>query len=173
MATEFEVSRPIGRCAISGRTFNPGETFFSAVFETAEGFERRDYSAESWTGPPEGAICTFRTRIVLQQEKPRTFVDDQVLLDFFLRLADEKDDARQNFRFVLMLILMRKRLLKFEQTVRTEGVETWQVRLTRDDSVHHVPNRPLNEDQIAALTQQLSVILADAAGEIVTSDANV
>lgn len=161
MTTEYEVSRPAGRCAVSGREIRAGEMFHSALFEKGDGFERRDYAAECWNGVPEGAVCAFQTRIAERPAPKRTFVDDDVLVNFFLRLAEDANDNRRNFRFVLALILMRKRLVKYEQTLRDEaGCEIWQVRLTRDNSLHTVMNPRLTDAQAAEVTESLKVILA-------------
>jgi hypothetical protein len=168
---DFEVSRPVGRCFVSGREFAEGETFHTALFESPQGFERRDYSEESWQGPPEGALCCFQTRLPKREEKRRTFVDDDALLTFFTRLADSTDESKQRFRFVLSLILLRKRVLKYERTIREGQREYWEMRCMRDKSSHRVFNPVLTDTEIQELTGELGAILAGgAAGEIQDSD---
>ena len=51
-----------------------------------------------------------------QQTKKKLFVDDQVLCELFERLASATEAAKLNFRFVLGLILMRKRMIVYEST---------------------------------------------------------
>ncbi len=163
---DFEVSRPAGRCSVSGREFAEGEPFHSALFETPQGFERRDYSEECWQGPPEGALCVFQTRLPKREEKKRTFVGDDVLVTFFDRLADCEEEPKQRFRFVLSLILLRKRLLKYERTIREGDREFWEMRLMRDKTLHRVFNPVLKDAEIQELTGQLGAVLAGgAAGE--------
>jgi len=157
--TEYEIGKAIGRCAISGRELLAGETFYTALFERPDGFERRDYAAECWSEAPEGAFCTFKTRIVEKQQRRRAFVDDDVLVNLFLRLGECDDDNKRSFRFVLTLIMMRKRLLKYEQSLRNDAGETWQVRLTRDSSLHMVHNPRLDEEQVAAVSAELDGVL--------------
>jgi hypothetical protein len=165
--SDYEVSRPIGKCSISGREFNEGESFFSALFETPQGFERRDYSADTWQGAPEGALCHFQTRLPKRDEPKRTFVDDEALISFFLGLAQSEEAIKVQFRFVLSLILMRKRLVKYERTIREGDVEWWEVRLMRDKSMHRVMNPSLAEHEIHNLTQELQVVLAGRADDSV------
>jgi hypothetical protein len=86
-------------------------------------------------------------------------VDDELLVNFFLRLADEREPTRIHFRFVLALILMRKRLLKYEETDRNDSREVWCMRLVRDKSLHRVENPQLNEEQIERVSRELGVIL--------------
>lgn len=163
--SEYTVSKPAGRCAVSGRELRPGEMFFSALFETPEGFERRDYAPEGWSGPPEGAFCTFRTRIAEKPARRNLLIDDDLLLQFFTRLGEPDDALKRSFRFVLTLILMRKRLVKYERTIRDGLDERWQVRCVRDNSVHRVLNPRLDEAQVAAVTAELGTILAGSVGE--------
>ena len=81
------------------------------------------------------------------------------MVDLMLRLADREEEVKQHFRFVLSLILMRKRLLKYEQTVYEEGIEYWHMRLTRDQSMHAIVNPQMTDDQIAAVSAELGAIL--------------
>ena len=158
--TDFEVSRPAGQCSVTGRALDEGEPFYSVLFAVGEGFERKDYCEAEWDGPPEGALCFFKTRMPKKEEPKRTFVDDDLLINFFVRLADSDDSSKLRFRFVLSLILLRKRLLKYERTIREGGCEYWEMRLMRDKSAHKVLNPVLTDAEIEDLTNQLGAILA-------------
>ncbi len=168
---DYEVTRTVGQCASTGRTFDEGESFYSALFETTEGFERRDYSEQSWDGPPEGAFCHFKTKLPTKEKARKTFVDDDVLINFFQRLEKSEDDGKLRFRFVLSLILMRKRLLKYVGTIREGGQEFWQMRLMRDKSTHKVLNPVLSETEIESLTGELGMILHGGTDETFNVDA--
>ncbi|MFQ5423836.1 MAG: hypothetical protein ACE5F9_07630 [Phycisphaerae bacterium] len=159
----FEISRPAGRCDLCDRALGEGESFHSALFETDVGFERRDIGEECWTGPPEGVFCHFRTRLPKKAERRKVFVDDGVLVDFFLRLGASDQPSKLRFRFVLALMLMRKRLLRYEETLRDERGETWRMRLSRDKTRHDVFNPVLDEEQVRDLTAELGAILAGGA----------
>jgi len=157
--SDYEVSRSIGQCCVSGRVFSEGEEFYTVVLEGPDGLERKDYALDAWEGPPEGTLCHFKTRLPKKDEPKKTFVDDEMLIHFFLRLADTEEGLKIRFRFVLSLILMRKRLLKYEKTLREGDRELWQLRLMRDKSEHRVINPSLNESEIESLSEELSAIL--------------
>ncbi len=156
---DWEVARSQGTCAESGRALGEGEEFYAVLFDTPEGFVRRDYAIEAWPGPPEDAYCYWKSRIPRKEEKKRIIVDDTVLIDFFERLADEDEPARQQFRFVLALMLMRKRRLRYEATRNTDGVETWAMTLMPEGSTHEVVNPHLQDDEINVVSEQLTAIL--------------
>jgi hypothetical protein len=160
MAQQWELQRSVGQCAATGRTLGEGEEFYTVLFEEGDTFRRLDYSAEAWQGPPEGSFCHFKTRMPVREKAKRLLVDDDLLVNFFLRLADESEPARVRFRFVLALILMRKRLLKYQGSDKTpEGGEVWTMTLTRDQSAHRVVNPRLTDDQIEEVSRELTAIL--------------
>ena len=162
---QWEVARCGGVCAATGRELAEGEEHYAVLFEDGDSFRREDYSLEAWSGPPDGAFCFFRTHVPVREKKKRLLVDDDVLLNFFARLADERQESRMHFRFVLALILMRKRILKYQETIHEEGCEFWQMRLVREQSLHRVLNPQLNDEQIERVSAELSVILHGDMGD--------
>jgi hypothetical protein len=56
----------------------------------------------------------WKTTMPLPQQKKKLLVDDSVLMDVFQRMEGKNEPQEVRFRFVLALILMRKRLLKYE-----------------------------------------------------------
>lgn len=156
---DWEVDRTTGVCAVAGRPLAEGEEFYAVLFEEGEGFRRADYSLEAWTGPPAGCFCHFKSRVPKKEHKRRLLIDDDALLAFFVRLAGETEPTRVRFRFVLALVLMRKRLLKYESSRTQDGLETWTLRLVKDHSHHAVVNPGLTDDQIAGVSRDLTAIL--------------
>jgi hypothetical protein len=136
-----------------------GEEFYAVLVEDGESFRRADYSLDAWDGPPDGAFSYFRTRVPIKEKRKRLLVDDEVLVNFFLRLTDETEPLRLHFRFVLALILLRKRLLRYDRSETEEGVDVWQMTLTTDKSAHRVVNPSLTDEQIEGVSGQLSAIL--------------
>ncbi|MCK4658979.1 MAG: hypothetical protein KAV82_05605 [Phycisphaerae bacterium] len=162
---KWEIARTTGVCSISGQPLEEGDEYYVVLFEDGESFRRLDYSTDAWTGPPDGAFCYFKSKIQPKKQKKRLFVDDDLLINFFLRLTDETDESRLRFRFVLGLILMRKRLLRYEQTVWEQELECWQMRLTKDRTLHQVVNPHLTDDQIEGVSRQLGGILHGDMGD--------
>jgi len=165
MTHEWQVEHTRGRCAVSGRELREGEEFFTVLFEDGESFRRMDVCLEAWQGPPEGCFCHFRTRVPVKQRRKRLLVDDELLVNFFLRLSGESEPARLQFRFVLALILMRKRLLRYESSSAEDGADEWRMTLVKDHSDHRVVNPNLSDDQIEDVSKQLSAILHGDMGE--------
>jgi hypothetical protein len=161
MSNEYEIARPTGRCAVTDRPLAEGESYYAVLLETPDGFERRDYAVDAWEGPPEGSFCYWKARVPVREKKREHLSFDPVMLThLFLRLEDEESEMRQSFRFVLALLLMRKRLLKYEGTSESGGHELWRMRLTTDGTLHQVVNPRLTELQVDRLSAQLTAILS-------------
>jgi hypothetical protein len=156
----YEVARPQGKCAVTGRDIQPDEKFMAALRETPAGFERVDVSMEAWANYEHKDVVAFwLTAMPKAQAKKQIFVDDQVLCDLFERLAGVSEPAKVNFRFVLGLILMRKRLLTYESTRSEEGREWWIVRPRGREDRLEMLNPRLDETQMADVSRQLGEIL--------------
>lgn len=163
--SDYEISRAKGHCCVSGRAFEEGEEFYTVVVDAAGALERRDYSLDAWTGPPDGTLCHYRTRMPRKNAPRKMFVSDDIIVGFFRDLAGAEDARKLRFRFVLALMLLRKRLLRYEGTRRDAFGEFWQMRLTRDKTLHDVLNPDLQENEIEALSRELSVVLQSHAIE--------
>lgn len=157
----YDVPRPAGHCHVTGRKIEAGEKFFTAIRETPEGIGRVDVSPEAWEAFDRAGVLAFwQTVMPAHEEKKKVFVDDEVLCTLFERLADASEPVKVNFRFVLGLILMRKRLIVYEDARHEEGGrDVWIVRMKgRDDRLDLIDPK-LDEQQVAEVSQQLGEIL--------------
>ncbi len=156
---EWEIKKTLGQCFGTGRKIEIGEEYYSALVETQEGLERRDFSAEYWNESHPEVYCYWKTRLQDSQGKKKLFVDDDMLLSFFERLGMEEAADRVNLRFCITLVLMRKRLLKYESADIEGANEVWTLRVTGRDERVRVINPHLAEGQIEELSGQIGEIL--------------
>ena len=156
----YEVGRPGGKCAISGAAIAPDDKFIAALRETAIGFERLDISLPCWEQFDRAGIIAFwKTTMPRAEAKKKIFVDDEVLCGLFERLADTAEPSKLNFRFVLGLILMRKRMLVYEATRREGEREIWSMRFRGREEKLDLLNPHLTEEQVGDVSRQLGEIL--------------
>lgn len=156
----YEVPRPQGKCAVCGRDIAAGEKFLAAVRETPEGLERLDIDPDCWPKFDKSNLLGFWQTVMRKaEEKKKVFVDDEVLCTLFERLSDATEPAKINFRFVLGLILMRKRLVIYDTTRHDNGRDVWVVRMKGKDQRLDLVDPKLNEQQVTEVSQQLGQIL--------------
>jgi len=156
---QWQVERTSGLCQGTGNKLQPGDEYYAALKETESGFSRCDYSREYWEEHKPEVYSFWQTQVPMPNQKKKLFVDDGLLINFFERLAEEKELIKINFRFVLALILMRKRILKYVDSRREDDVEIWRMRMVRSTDIHEVVNPHLDEEQIQEVSQELSQIL--------------
>jgi hypothetical protein len=161
MAREYEIARPSFRCCTCARELSAGEEFMARLLDFGSEFRREDLCLSCWRGGQEGAFSVWRSKVPAAQEVKKTFVDDAVLVDFFLKLSDQQEPAKVNFRFVLALMLMRKKLLIYDACAKDEqGREVWTMHLKSDAAPLAVVHPELDEPQVAEVRAQLGAILA-------------
>lgn len=172
----FQIAKPGGVCAVSGRQIAPGEKFMAAVRETPTGLERVDVAAEHWEefhgrqGNETNDLLGFwQTVMPRPEQKKKVFVDDEVLCTLFERLAEATEPTKVGFRFVLGLILMRKRQIAYDSTrhdpppegspAGTAGRDVWVVRMKGRTDTLDLVDPKLGEKQVMEVSQQLGEIL--------------
>ncbi len=156
---DWEINKPLGQCYGTGREIEPGEDYFGALVETGEGLQRRDFCVDYWESEKPDVFCYWKTRLPHPNQKKQIFVDDDMILAFFERLEKETEQEKVNFRFVLALILMRKRRLKYDATRLEDDKEIWRLRIAGDKQIVEVVNPHLDEEQIEQLSSQIGQIL--------------
>ena len=156
---EWEINKPLGQCCGTGERIEPGQEYYAALVESEEGLQRRDFCTEYWQSEQPNVFCYWKSKLPRPDEKKRIFVDDEMLMAFFERLAEETQQEKINFRFVLTLILMRKKRLKYDSSEIEDGKEVWRLRRVGETEFVEVINPHLDEEQIGQLASQLSQIL--------------
>ena len=156
----YDVARPAGKCHVTGETIAPGDKFMAALRETPTGFERVDVRTSAWDQFDRKDVLAFWQAVMPHQEqKKKIFVDDEVLCDLFERLKETREPPKLNFRFVLGLILMRKKLLVYDQSRIENGQDIWVVHFKGREEKLDLLNPRLDEAQVAEVSQQLGQIL--------------
>ena len=156
----YDVARPMGKCHVTGAAIAPGEKFMAALRETPTGFERVDVCLGAWNQFDRKDVLAYWQAVMPHQEqKKKVFVDDEVLCDLFERLKETEEPAKLNFRFVLGLILMRKKLLIYDESRIEDGKDIWVLHFKGKEDKLDLLNPRLDESQMAEVSQQLGQIL--------------
>jgi hypothetical protein len=149
--TEYQIQSCTRRCAVTGRELHPGERYFSVLLDEGGSFTRKDYSLEAWEGPPEGAFSFWQSRLAPGQTQRRPVIDDEMLMECLNRLEGEDDPARLSFRYVLALLLMRRRRLRLEESRREGTQEVLCLRCARSGARYRVLDPGLSDDELESV----------------------
>ncbi|MCX5654964.1 MAG: hypothetical protein NTY65_09990 [Planctomycetota bacterium] len=165
MEREYKIDASSRRCRTCGRVIEVNEEYYSAVAETAQEnlLERHDFCGPCWK-PPEGGYFSYWKARVPEPEPdthrgPR-LIDMGRLMQLFEHLADSEEVQARRFRYVLALVLMRKRRLRVVESRRLkDGGEELTLREVGTQRTHAVSAPPVTEDEIRSVADRLREVL--------------
>ena len=151
-------------CSATQRPFVTGEPIVTALFPDPEssGYLRRDYCLEAWSAIPAAAELPFsswRTNYATPGGEKPPAVQREQPEDILRRMVEDDQDHTENTRYILAVMLERKRILRETDTQRTvtgilriyENRKTGEVYIVKD------PDIPLS--QVDALQQEVLLLL--------------
>ena len=157
---DWNITRGELQCSHCGKSFQEDEEYFSAIYDGGTEFVRLDFCTGcSSQADREACFSFWKTRVPMKEQEQKKFVDDEVILNFFLRLANEQDQLKRNFRYVLALFLMRKKQLKFKDVARSEEGEALVLYSSREQQDYEVAIPQLSEEEIQQVTEEVGQIL--------------
>lgn len=159
MTASYPIQSHTRVCASTGRPLQPGEKYYSALFDTSGEWVRRDFAAEAWHGPPADAFAFWGGRVPPPDQKRRLTFDDELLMDCFSRLADNPDPAKVQFRYVLALLLLRRKRLRFDDLQRRDGQEWLQLKCVKTNAAFEVLDPRLSESDIVTVQDDVFKLL--------------
>jgi hypothetical protein len=144
-------------CAATERPFEDGEAIVTALFPDPDssGYLRKDFALEAWQARGEDAEKPFSFWKTLYQapvagEKQDAFKKESPE-DLLRRLVEEEEDHTENVRYILAVMLERKKVLRETDTQRTPSgiIRVYEHRKLGDVFIVRDPNLPLDQiDQV-------------------------
>lgn len=156
---DYPIEVDTRRCTVTGRELQPGERFYGVLVEEEGKLIRKDYAADCWQGPPERAFSFWAGRVPPRETNRRPKIDDELLFDCFRRLDNPEDEGRVQFRFVVALLLMRRKRLRFEEAISHEDGEVLRLRDGRTRELYDVMNPRLDDEQIQTVQDEVLHVL--------------
>ncbi len=172
MLLDFEVRTCARTCAESGKTLQPGEIYFSVLEVEAAETNRHDFCAEAWRGPPAQCLGWWRSRVPDKDETPK-LAPTEVLLNLFTALEDKPQDTQ--FRYVLGLLLIRRRVLRREDASQdANGREVINVFAPRRDQRYQlIVNEPNPAEAEQIQQRMIDLLYGDGEDSTATSTPKV
>ena len=171
MASTWTISRRQGRCAETGRDFDEGERHTSVLAVRDGALERADLCVEAWealharieAGEEQRPLFHWFTRH--QVERKKTVQLDLESLDgLFVELEGREEQQVRELRYVLCLLLMRKRRVKVEKVLREGDEEAFLVKRPRDERRFKVHVYDFEADRLDEVRAQLQAVFDGAEG---------
>jgi hypothetical protein len=155
---DFEVQRCSRQCAASGRELKAGEMFYSALVPEGAQIVRYDYAHDAWQGPPANAIAWWKAQMPDTQSKKMVWAPSDVMLHYFTESA--ADPEREDLRYVLTLLMTRRRILRQETTDRDDQGHEWLVLFCpRNETEYRVKVVLPGESRMRQIQEELERLL--------------
>ncbi len=164
----WEIGRPADQCAATGRAIEPGDEFMAALVEREDGaFERIDFAMDAWPDverPPQ-LFAFWRAVRAAPNAKNQPLLDASTIGDLFDQLAEATEPRRVAFRYVLALVLVRKRKLELlkQRAASGEDPPLLLVRFRGTDKELppiEVIDPEMDDETIIAISEQIQQIMA-------------
>lgn len=179
--SRWKVERRSGRCGSCERAFNDGELHLSVLELTEGGLRRRDACRACWheeapaaagsdeargqDQPGGGILERFWWSTRHQEEAEKAVkMDMEVLEQLFDALAGRGEERLAEIRYVVCLLLMRKRRVKLVRLVREQGKEAFLVKKPRREEQDRVAVYDFGPERMEGIRHELQALL-DGAGE--------
>jgi len=149
---DWKISRRGNKCSHSDVKFTDGETFYTCIFDDpeSEGFIRKDFSESAWSeiGDTLKPFSFWKSTCKYPQEDEAPELLENESAESMLRRMIEDDEAStENTRYILALMLERKKALFPVGVKETESSRLllYEHRATGDVLIVRDPQLKLDE----------------------------
>ena len=123
---------------------------------TTSSFRRVDGRA----GGDDGDIFSYwKTKVPKKTETVQRYAYIDVFYDLFNKLENENEVSRVNFRYVLSLYLMRKKILKLRTTHKSNGNEFLTLHDVKEGKDTEVLKPQLSNEEVLAVTDEIGKLV--------------
>ena len=155
---DYDVDRCARRCCATEREFRPGDEVISSLVSEQGQVKRCDYLASAWPGPSESTLAWWKGRVPEPSDHKPRWAPNEVMLECFEQLAGVAD--KPELRYLLALVLVRKRILRQEATEKDEqGREVAVFYCSRSESEHRVLQAFPSAERAAEVQAELLQLL--------------
>jgi hypothetical protein len=158
---EWEIKGRAEACAVTQRPFEDGEYFYTLLFRDRHGFTRQDISEEAWQARNDNIMpfSFWRSKFEPPPPPEPEPLPKGTAEDLLRRFMQEQDGTHANARYILALMLERKRLLKQIESQPTETGRTLIYEHAKTGEVFVIPEPQLRLDQIEAVQNEVAALL--------------
>ncbi len=164
MQIDWTIQSRSGQCAGSGRAFEPGEVFYTLLFREGDGFRREDLSEEAWaarqaegTGPQPFSF--WKSKFEPPPAAEPEALARETAEELLRRYMAAPDESHAHARYILALMLERKRLLKQVEAKSDMHGRTLIYEHAKTGEVFVIPDPGLRLDQIEAVQAEIAGLL--------------
>ena len=161
MAQDWEIKGRAETCSVTGRPFQDGEYFYTLLFREKEGFQRQDLCEEAWTARNDNIqpFSFWRSKFEPPPPPEAEALGRETAEDLLRRYMQEENPQHGNARYILSVMLERKRILKQVEARNDEHGRTLIYEHVKTGEVFVIPDPQLRLDQLTAVQNEVAGML--------------
>ncbi len=162
MTNDWTIQSRAPHCAATGVAFADGEYFYTLLFHEKDGFRREDLCEEAFRNRAESPapFSFWKSKFEPPLAAPPEAVSKQTAEDLLRSYMLESGIEHANARYILALMLERKRLLReIEAKHGDDGSLTRIYEHVKTGEVFVVPDPQLRLDQVEQVQLQVAGLL--------------
>ena len=165
MLQTWHIRSRANECALTGRPFDEGETFYTAIYFNPElnGYERRDVALDAWEQElAERTPFSYWKAVyekVVVEEKPEITPKESALA-LLNRFIEEDDPKTENARYILTLMLERKKQLTPTSEKESEQGKMLFYENKKTGEVFIIRDPELRLDELEQVQDEVAALLA-------------
>ena len=155
---DFDIKKCTRKCAATGRELRPGEKVYSTLIADGGEVKRLDYGADAWSGPPDDVISWWQFEVPESAGGKVQWAPSDVIRNYFKALAERDDE--QDKRYILALLMVRRRMMRLEETEAGEdGVSKLVLYCPKDEREYFAPIVEPTPERVKVIQDELAELL--------------
>jgi len=172
MQQDWNIRLRAEACDATAKPFTEGETFYTALYRDGEGFLRKDLCEEAWSAlaaDPEAPapFSSWRSKFEPPAPPPPEPLPRDDAEGMLRRLLESNDPAHTNTRYLLAVMLERKRVLR-PQPSEDKGILVYERAGTGETFLIADPNLSLSD--LARVQEEVSALLSGLSAPAASSE---
>jgi len=164
LTQEWNIQSRALQCAVSGRPFEKGERIFSALYWREGQYQRVDLCADAWKARNENIepLSAWQTEFVPPPPPAPEALKKDDAESLLRRLVAENAPATRNARYILALMLERKKVLRQIERQRQEGISILVYEHLPSGEVWLIEDPGLKLGELSAVQDEVAHLLGAA-----------
>jgi len=161
IAQEWNIQSRALQCAVSGRPFEKGERIFSALYWRDGQYTRVDLCADAWKARNDNIepVSAWQTEFVPPPPPAPEALKKDDAESLLRRLVAENVPNTRNARYILALMLERKKVVRQIERKREEGVSTLVYEHLPSGEVWLIEDPGLKLGELSAVQEEVAHLL--------------
>jgi hypothetical protein len=162
MTTDWTIQSRAHSCAATGHSFTEGEQFYTLLFFENGQFRREDLCEEAFKTRNENVapFSHWKSKYVPPPPAQPETVSKQTGEDLLRKYMEEEGSEHTNARYILALMLERKRVLKEIEVKRGDDGSVARIyEHGKTGEVFVIPDPQLRLDQVSEVQAQVAGLL--------------